>query len=876
MQKKILSLVISLTFILSCLTPIRVFAAANEVLAAFEYTAPEGTAKGTESNGNKTDGYNATSGIMQTSAKLFASVDVEKPRKLEWSKEEYAYNGATNVMVSLMTAGNNNQWGSNPYFEVKCSTQGYENIKLSAKVSGSKKGPANYKLQYSTDRTHYSDVISASKSAPAKNLQDNLFNNVPINGASDKAEVYFRIIASDTVTIGSDRLSDAPAGGEAAINDIIISGTSKTAAIPTLAAPTASIASGEIYGNTAVTLSCSTSQTAQIYYTVNDGAATEYTGEFMPFKNIPDSEVTVKAWAVQDGFTKSSTAVYTYTSTKDEITSFDFSDGKYPDYVNGAVTASSGIYPTGRITASLDSITQYTPLYSTKEKAVSISPDDSYTWKRGGYWQIEASTAGYKEIYLSADAFSSSKGPARMTLQYSTDGKKYETVYADKLLPVSDSGAYYSNQKLPVGAADKQKIYIRFVILQNEKADSTDKSALFDNLSKGNTYINKLVISGGRTTDLKMPYTTKATAYFGANGTISYKTFDDATVKYSIYTKNGTPVVENQEYNSTDKISLASLPSFDAQLCNRFRVDVWAEKGTQKSLINSQTYTYKGDTVAAFEYKNKNGANIAAQDAVTATSGDPNAKLSMYPNGTDATEISYNADTKALRAEASAANAWSFDTGRKNPGKDGYWLITASTKGYKDIKFSADQQSTSKGPRDYAISVSTDGENYTPLANSSIRVTDSLNSTYSNISLPSEADDKDTIYIKIKIDGGETLSGAEFSRDPTETDYGTGKTDINNIEICGTKIENKLGIDGNPQIIEKGKAYYINYSSKTKNPSLIIAGYNSSGAMVMCDLNANEFEIPADSDIADIKIMLWENLGSLVPIVPALAKEVKN
>ena len=124
-----------------------------------------------------------------------------------------------------------------------------------------------------------------------------------------------------------------------------------------------------------------------------------------------------------------------------------------------------------------------------------------------------------------------------MTLQYSTDGKNYETVYADKLLPVSDSGAYYSNQKLPAGAADKQKIYIRFVILQNEKADSTDKSALFDNLSKGNTYINKLVISGGRTTDLKMPYTTKATAYFGANGTISYKTFDDATVKYSIYTK---------------------------------------------------------------------------------------------------------------------------------------------------------------------------------------------------------------------------------------------------------------------------------------------------------------------------------------------------
>ena len=39
MQKKIFSFVISLTFILSCITPFRAFAAAEEVLAAFEYTS---------------------------------------------------------------------------------------------------------------------------------------------------------------------------------------------------------------------------------------------------------------------------------------------------------------------------------------------------------------------------------------------------------------------------------------------------------------------------------------------------------------------------------------------------------------------------------------------------------------------------------------------------------------------------------------------------------------------------------------------------------------------------------------------------------------------------------------------------------------------
>ena len=56
---------------------------------------------------------------------------------------------------------------------------------------------------------------------------------------------------------------------------------------------------------------------------------------------------------------------------------------------------------------------------------------------------------------------------------------------------------------------------------------------------------------------------------------------------------------------------------------------------------------------------------------------------------------------------------------------------------------------------------------------------------------------------------------------------------------------------------------------------MIFAGYNGSGAMVMCELDAGRFEIPSGSDVKEIKIMLWENLAKLVPLAPALAKEVK-
>lgn len=44
--------------------------------------------------------------------------------------------------------------------------------------------------------------------------------------------------------------------------------------------------------------------------------------------------------------------------------------------------------------------------------------------------------------------------------------------------------------------------------------------------------------------------------------------------------------------------------------------------------------------------------------------------------------------------------------------------------------------------------------------------------------------------------------------------------------------------------------------------------------MVLCNFT-DTFEIPNGSDVTDIKIMLWENLGNLVPLVPSLAKKVE-
>lgn len=84
MQKKIFCFITSLALILSCFAPFRAFAAAKEILAAFEYTAPAGTKSGDAlACGDGSGGYYATSGAVKASAMLYAYVNGTNFKALE-------------------------------------------------------------------------------------------------------------------------------------------------------------------------------------------------------------------------------------------------------------------------------------------------------------------------------------------------------------------------------------------------------------------------------------------------------------------------------------------------------------------------------------------------------------------------------------------------------------------------------------------------------------------------------------------------------------------------------------------------------------------------------------------------------------------------
>ena len=57
--------------------------------------------------------------------------------------------------------------------------------------------------------------------------------------------------------------------------------------------------------------------------------------------------------------------------------------------------------------------------------------------------------------------------------------------------------------------------------------------------------------------------------------------------------------------------------------------------------------------------------------------------------------------------------------------------------------------------------------------------------------------------------------------------------------------------------------------------TVIIAGYDNSGRMVFCDTSSKIINIPKDSTVTSIKVMMWENLANLVPLTSALLKSVQ-
>ena len=121
--------------------------------------------------------------------------------------------------------------------------------------------------------------------------------------------------------------------------------------------------------------------------------------------------------------------------------------------------------------------------------------------------------------------------------------------------------------------------------------------------------------------------------------------------------------------------------------------------------------------------------------------------------------------------------------------------------GYQGITLGAEQICSNKAPRDWSLAYSTDGVSYHFVENSNVRAVsndafDSTVETYNNFRLPDECDNREELYIKVFINGGESVDSTELA------DVTKGNCGINNVEISGIEISKEVDVEINVFLLE--------------------------------------------------------------------------
>lgn len=195
---------------------------ADNVIAEWFFDDAQKTEGSKLTEYGSSDGYAATRGT----GTLTMSVDGEKLRALEWSAPEYGPEGKS--IVPIMGAGKKNMWNA-PYIQLSVPTKGYRNIKLTMYLAASKKAPASWKLQYSTDGETFADAGAAIEfSAENRKLLTAYLDKTALPAeAADADNLLLRLVPVSMTTVGGGNALETNTDGEIAMNLIVVQGTKK-------------------------------------------------------------------------------------------------------------------------------------------------------------------------------------------------------------------------------------------------------------------------------------------------------------------------------------------------------------------------------------------------------------------------------------------------------------------------------------------------------------------------------------------------------------------------------------------------------------------------------------------------------------------------
>lgn len=197
--------------------------------------------------------YTADSGIAANNGIATIKASVSTSSVLEWG-------GTTNYLPSLTYWDSGN---GTKYWYVQLTTTGYQTITLSSKQRSSDTGPRDFKVQYSTNGSSWTDA--GHSITVANNLTTGVLSNVSLPSAcNNQSTLYLRwIMTSNTRVSGTGSVVGT---GTSRIDDIVISGTAIAGNTPP------SIPSIVQTPSTGITSSTSVSVSADV--TDSDGTVT--------------------------------------------------------------------------------------------------------------------------------------------------------------------------------------------------------------------------------------------------------------------------------------------------------------------------------------------------------------------------------------------------------------------------------------------------------------------------------------------------------------------------------------------------------------------------------------------------------------------------
>jgi hypothetical protein len=155
------------------------------------------------------------------------------------------------------------------------------------------------------------------------------------------------------------------------------------------------------------------------------------------------------------------------------------------------------------------------------------------------------------------------------------------------------------------------------------------------------------------------------------------------------------------------------------------------------------------------------------------------------------TPANTNSTLQLFKNNAKYTGSFSYSTatisnnGYNGQADKGYWLISTSSKGFKDLVLNFNTRSSGTGPRDFNTEWSTDNTNWTVLGNTTttspttVKIETTSPVEQFGMVLPAAAANQDTLYIRIIQKSEVSESGATVASGGTHG--------VNSLQLYGTK-----------------------------------------------------------------------------------------